>query len=193
MKRAKWSTGLLALIFLAYNVQYLVFYKSKVIDEVYSCLFINNKLLAVLDRIDSIIYSFGTFTIMLLVNCAIIAKFMQAKCENIVQNATHKTSQALNKYATKGTAMVVTVSVTFIVLTAPISIDQVTGRKLTPYPLYYAFMTSMQYLNHSINGVLYCIVGTKFREEMIKLFKCGRKTSSVNHRESTTGVSTVTT
>ena len=88
MKRAKWSSDLLALIFLAYNVHYLVFYKSKVIDGVYSCLFINKKLLAVLDRVDSILYSFGTFTIMFLANCAIIAKFMQAKCENIFQNST---------------------------------------------------------------------------------------------------------
>ena len=42
---------------------------------------------------------------MLLVNWAIIVKFMKAKCEN--------TSQALNEYATKGTAMVVTVSITY--------------------------------------------------------------------------------
>ena len=88
--------------------------------------------------------------------------------------------------------MVVTVSVTFIVLTAPVSIDQALGRKLTPFPLYYAFMTSMQYLNHSINGVLYCIVGTKFREEMVKLLKCQRKRSGVNYQGTTIGVSTVT-
>ena len=105
---------------------------------------------------------------MLLVNCAIIAKFMKAKCQNIMQSSTESTSQALNKYARKGTAMVVTVSVTFIILTAPISADQVTGRKLTPYPLYYVFMISMQYLNHSINGVLYCIVGTKFKRRVAK-------------------------
>ena len=66
MKTAKWSTGSLALIFLVYNVQYLVIYKSKVTDGVYSCLFPNKKLLAVLDRIDSILYSFGTFTVMIL-------------------------------------------------------------------------------------------------------------------------------
>ena len=85
--------------------------------------------------------------------------------------------------------MVVTVSVTFIILTSPVAIDQVMGRKLTPYPLYYAFMTSMQYLNYSINGILYCIVGTKFREELLYIFKCHWKTSHVNYQGSTTSVS----
>ena len=108
------------------------------------------------------------------------------------QNSMASTFQALNKYATKGTAMVVTVSVTFIVLTVPVSIDQIMGRNLTPYPLYYAFMTSMQYLDHSINGVLYCIVRTKFKEELLNIFKCRRKTVCVNYQGSTTGVSTVT-
>ena len=129
---------------------------------------------------------------MLLVNCAIVVKFMKAKCQNILKNSTESTSQALSKYATKGTAMVVTVSVTFIVLTAPVSIDQIMGRKLTPYLLYFVFMISMQYLNHSINGVLYCIVGTKFKEELLNIFKCHRKTSDMDYQGSTTGVSTVT-
>ena len=115
---------------------------------------------------------------MLLVNCAIVAKFMKTKCQNNFQNSTESTSQALNKYATKGTAIVVTVSLTFIVLTSPVAIEQVIGWKLSPYPLYFIFMISMQYLNHSINGVLYCLVGTKFREELLKLFKCHRNTRS---------------
>ena len=192
VKTAKWVTGVSALIFFSYDSQYLIVYKFVKTNGDINCFFANKNHLAILYKIDFILYSFGTFTIMLLVNCAIVAKFMKAKCQNIFHNSTESTSQALNKYATKGTAMVVTVSVTFIVLTAPVSIDQIMGRKSTPYPLYFVFMISMQYLNHSINGVLYCMVGTKFREEMIKLLKCCRKTSSANHRESTTGVSTVT-
>ena len=141
VKTAKWATGVSAFIFFSYDIQYLVLYKGEPRDGVSSCFIPNRKYFRTLDWIDSILYSFGTFTIMLLVNCAIIAKFMQAKCENFFQNSTESTSQALNKYATKGTAMVVTVSVTFIVLTSPVAIDQVMGRKLTPYPLYYAFMT----------------------------------------------------
>ena len=188
VKTAKWVTGVSALIFFSYDVQYLILYKSiKRNGVVFPCISINKNHLAILDTVDSILYSFGPFTIMLLANCAIIAK-----CQNILQNSTESTSQALNKYATKGTAMVVTVSVTFIILTAPVSVNTFTRTKLRLYPLYYVFMISMQYINHSINCVLYCIVGTKFREELIKLFKCHRKTSGVNYQESTTDVSTVT-
>ena len=192
VKTAKWVTGVAALIFLSYDSQYLILYKFVKTNGDINCFFANKNHLAILYRIDSILYSFGTFTIMLLVNCAIVAKFMKAKCQNILKNSTESTSQALNKYATKGTAMVVTVSVTFIVLTAPVSIDQIMGRKLTPYPLYFVFMISMQYLNHSINGVLYCIVGTKFREELLNLSKCHRKISGVDYQLSTMTVSTVT-
>ena len=192
LKTAKWATGISAFIFFSYDIQYLVIYKSVKMNGVIKFSSTNKNHLSILDTVDSILYSFGTFTIMFLVNSAIIAKFMKNKCKNIWQNSTESTSQALNKYATKGTAMVLTVSITFIVLTAPVSIDQVTGRKLTPYSLYYVFMVSMQYLNHSINCVLYCIVGTKFREELLNILKCQRKTSGVNYQGSTTGVSTVT-
>ena len=192
VKTAKWVTAISALIFFSYDFQYLILYKFLKTNGDINCFFANKNHLAILYRIDSIFYSFGTFTIMLLVNSAIVAKFMKAKCQNIFHNSTESTSQALNKYATKGTAMVVTVSVTFIVLTAPVSIDQIMGRKLTPYPLYFVFMISMQHLNHSINGVLYCIIGTKFREELLNLLKCHRKISGENYQGSTTSVSTVT-
>ena len=185
VKTAKWTTGLSALIFIIYGVQYLILYKSIKKNGHFNCFSTDKNHLAILDMVDSILYSFGTFTIMLLVNCAIVAKFMKAKCENYMQSSTESTSQALNKYATKGTAMVVTVSVIFIILTAPVSIDKFTGRKIRQYPLYYVFMISMQYLNHSINGVLYCIVGTKFREELLKLYKCQKITSGPSSREST--------
>ena len=192
VKTAKWVTGVAALIFFSYDVQYLILYKSVKTSGIGNCISINKYHPAFLDKVDSIIYSFGTFTIMFLVNFAIIVKFMKVKCENVMQSSTESTSQALNKYASRRTAMVVTVSITFITLTAPVSIDQVTGRKFTPNPLYYAFMTSMQYLNHSINGVIYCIVGTKFREKLFNIFKCHRKTSGVNYQRSIKGVSAVT-
>ena len=73
--------------------------------------------------------------------------------------------------------MVVTVSLTFILLTAPVAMDQASGKILSRNPVYYAFQIIMRYLNHSINGVLYCIVGSKFRRELLKLL-CKRRTSA---------------
>ena len=115
----------------------------------------------------------------------IIYKFIKAKRESTQNSTSESTSQALSKYALKGTAMVLTISIMFIVLTTPVAIDQITARKLTPYPLYYVFMVSMQYLNHSINGFLYCIVGTKFRQELSKLLKC----CCVKYDDNTTNLS----
>ena len=69
--------------------------------------------------------------------------------------------------------MVVAVSVTFLVLTAPSAVYTASyiSRSLgNSLPFYQAFMNLTQYLNHSVNGVLYCIVGSKFRRELIKLF-----------------------
>ena len=34
---------------------------------------------------------------------------------------------------------------------------------------------ALQYVNHRINGVLYCISGTRFRTELLKTFTCLRK------------------
>ena len=68
--------------------------------------------------------------------------------------------------------MVVTVSITFLLLTAPTAVYNALYRfySLGSLPLYVAYMNLTQYLNHSINGILYCIVGTRFRNEMFKKY-----------------------
>ena len=66
----------------------------------------------------AILYSFGPFIVMTLINIAIICKFMIAKWENR-QSGTESTNRALSKSATRGTAMLLTVSFAFIILTGP--------------------------------------------------------------------------
>ena len=68
--------------------------------------------------------------------------------------------------------MVVTVSVTFLILTAPGGLNYAIRPLiyLSTVPEYRIFMNITTYVNHSINGVLYCIVGTRFRRELFKLF-----------------------
>ena len=58
---------------------------------------------------------------MFITNFAIVFKFMRAKCNS---NSTESTNQALAKSATRGTAMVVTVSITFILLTSPTAVNE---------------------------------------------------------------------
>ena len=123
---------------------------------------------------DFVLYSCGPFVLMFITNVLIVFKFMTAKCKS---NSTESTNQALSKAATRGTAMVVTVSVTFLILTGPSAVHSVFYKWYSlrdNLPLYRAFMNLTQYLNHSINGVLYIMVGSKFRMEVIKIF-CGKQ------------------
>ena len=122
-----------------------------------------------LRTVDSVLYSYLPFILLLITNFAIAFKFMRAKCKI---NSTESTNQALSKSATKGTAMVVTVSVTFLLLTALSAVVAVSYRLYlitSNLPLFRAFMNLTQYLNHSINGILYCTVGSKFRDEIFKV------------------------
>ena len=174
VKTAKWATGVVGFILVCYDLQYLIISEAIVgKNGVVYCEF-QVTYTDTLELVDSILYSFGPFILMLITNFAIIFKFIRAKCKSKQINSTESTSQALVKSATRGTAMVVTVSVTFLILTAPTAAWGALLRWYSLGILYKAFMNSAQYLNHSINGVLYCIVGSKFRGELLTIF-CKKK------------------
>ena len=140
------------------------------------CLYnFDSNVVLILNTASSVLYSFVPFTLMFIINFAIVFKFMRAKCES---NSTECTNQALSKSATRGTAMVVTVSVAFLILTTPTAVEMALWPRIRlSYNLAYNVIKNFaQYLNHSINGVSYCIVGSKFRNELLKLF-CGTKRS----------------
>ena len=62
--------------------------------------------------------------------------------------------------------MVVTLSVTFLLLNTPDGLkNAVPSLVLEEIAWYRVFMNITSYLNHSINGVLYCIVGSRFRTD----------------------------
>ena len=173
VKTAKWATGIACVIIAGYDSLYLIVTE---ISKSGNCIYvITYYQYIVFNNVHSVLYSFGPFAIMFMTNFAIVLKFMRAKCESNQNNSlqsSQSTNQALIKSATRGTAMVVTVSVTFIILTAPTALSTVVMHSfiLENVSLYRAFMNITQYLNHSINGVLYCIVGSKFRSELLNLF-----------------------
>ena len=176
MKTAKWATGGIGIILAGYNLVHF-FLRESVISKSSgrrACGVVGDYKI-ILDAVDSALYSFGPFVSMFMTNFAIEFKFMTAKCKST--NETESTNQALAKSATRGTAMVVTVSITFLLLTAPVGLDNAFSSifELQMKPLFEVFMNVTQYLNHSINGVLYCIVGSRFRSEIFKLL-CRRET-----------------
>ena len=171
VKTAKWATCAVGVILSSYDLVYFVGFESDISKSSghHICV-LNSEYWEILDAMDSLLYSFGPFTIMLITNFAIVFKFMRAKCNR--NNSTESTNQALAKSATRGTAMVVSVSVTFLLLTAPTAVYMIqsSGTRLSNNQFYRAFMNLTQYLNHSINGILYIIFGSRFRRELLKIF-----------------------
>ena len=179
VRTAKWATSVVGIILAVYDsIQSL--HRKSIMKSCgqHSCIYTSD-ISTFRSVISSVLYSFGPFIMMFVSNVAIVFKFMRARCIN---NSTESTSQALAKSATRGTAMVVTVSVTFLVLTTPTAVEYVHtlshAARLGSNPVYNVLRYISQYLNHSINGVLYIIVGTRFRNELVKT--CRRKERSEN-------------
>ena len=175
VKTAKLATSASGVVLAAFNTNNL-FLESHFIKSSgrHMCLFnFDRSIISILNAVDSVLYSFGPFALLFITNFAIVFKFMRAKCK---QNSTECTNQALVKSATRGTTMVITVSVTFLILTTPSAVNMalLPNIALQDDPVYSIINNFAQYLNHSINGVLYCIVGSKFRNELLNLF-CGKK------------------
>ena len=187
IKTAKWVCLITASIFAIYNVQRFITYdKYTTRTGITKCKWVRvpPDYIPIYYRIESVLYSFGPFTIMIISNVAIIYKFMMAKWRNRQGSNTESTSQALSKAATKGTAMLITVSVTFVILTGPTAVSA--AIEGSPHPIESVVMNIMQYLNHSINGILYCLVGGKFRKELLKTINVCKKQKVKNIASSNT-------
>ena len=182
VRTAKWTTGVVGVILAGYDSVYI--FVTEVWEfsgrQLCGIRAIRGKDWEALNFVDSVLYSFGPFVLMFITNFALVFIFMRAKCKST--NSTESTNQAVAKVATRGTVMVVTVSVTFLILTAPSAVNNVVRGTYSLgqiYPLYRAFMNLTQYLNHSINGVLYCTVGSRFRQEFFKII-CRRKEKTMH-------------
>ena len=175
VKIAKWATGTVGVLLAGYDSVYFVAIDTIVKPSGKKGCVWNGKYIVPLWSVDSILYSFGPLTLMLITNVAIVLKFTIAKCKRKISAET--TKHALAKAATRGTAMVVTVSIIFLLLNTPEGLkNAIPSLVLDQVPWYRIFMNITSYLNHSINGVLYCIVGTRFRMELCKIL-CPKKPS----------------
>ena len=178
VKTAKRVCLFTTVIFVAYELQWFIIYDARTQNGVQNCIYVRippghqNIVL----RINSVFYSFAPFTLMIVANGAIIYKFLMAKLKSI-RNSSDVTNQALTTSAKKGTAMLITVSLTFIILTGPRAVILAMGDN--PPPIERVVLNVMQYLNHSINGVLYCIVGSRFKRELLKVLPCCKYASSI--------------
>ena len=175
VKTAKWATGIVGVILVGCNSVCFVAFETIIKPSGNKDCLLTRKYTVALWTVDSILYSFGPLALMLITNVAIVLKFTTAKCKRKISAET--TKHALAKSATRGTAMVVTVSVIFLLLNSLEGLkNAVPSLVLEVIPWYRVLMNVTSYLNHSINGVLYCIVGTRFRVELYKIL-CPKKRS----------------
>ena len=177
VRTAKWASGIAFVIYFLLNLFWFFVVEQLKGDGgarnaacVYEFFFV--KYVLDFSKMDGLLYSFGPFVVMGLTNKAIIYKFVQAKLTNGRLGRTESTNQALSSAAMRGTAILITVTITFIILTAPAQITF--AITFNVHPLLEPFLYISLALNHSINGLLYCIVGSKFRKELIATLHCKR-------------------
>ena len=176
---AKWVTGILAVIMAGFNFPILVSYKAIGIH----CYVTKHWNYFVM--LNTLFYAMVPISFMLLANAAIICKLMMIKYYGM-----SRSNESVSKSSTRGSVMVISVSLAFIILTTPRVVDNVIKLKFVTTPLRSLVVVSMQYLNHSINGILYCIFGEKFRNELRKIILSCRKKSRSEH--CSTSMSSVT-
>ena len=112
---------------------------------------------------------------MIIFNSTIIYKFLKTKYQNRYADS-QSTSQALVKSSTKGTAMLLTVSSTFIIFSAPISIGLATSAEGSPNSTHSNFPSRLLKPRYKRSPVLYCWFKVQKRiEESILL--CSQESS----------------
>ena len=172
VRNAKWVTGITAVIFVAFESQHFFLIEAVNVIQ-YEWVGAPEGYTRIYDRIDSFLYSLGPFTIKGAANVAIIYKFLLEKSQ-ARHGGTESANQALSKATLKGTAMLITVSIIFLLLTGSMSVTFLVTRHI--HPIRYAVLIILKYLNHAINGVLYCISGSRFRDELLRTFPFSLRT-----------------
>ena len=187
VKIAKRVVFIAALLYIAFESQFFFIIDATADGQNY-CVFVgvSESYPLILNRIDSVLYSFGPFVIMIITNCAIICKFLVARYKNS-GSGTASTNQALSKSAIRGSLMLVTVSVTFIILTGPGAV--VFSITESPHPIVSGIIYLLANLNNAINVVLYCVVGSRFRREVLNLLCCHKMKRSKSTLSMTTSQS----
>ena len=176
---AKWVTGILAFIIAGLNFPSFILFEFKH----NMCVITKHSHFFLL--MDTILISLAPSVIMALANAAIIYKLMVIKYKGM-----SRANESVSKSSTRGSVMVVTVSLAFIILTCPRAVDSALELGISTYPFGGVLVASMQYLNHSINGILYCIFGRKFRYELLKIIPFCRNSTTHNSSSSISSVAT---
>ena len=192
-KKAWIVSGLIVLVLGSINI-----YQPLIIGIVEDgrCFFvewINDELFGIVFAlIDLFIYSFIPSIVLTACNIMLVVKLK----ESLKFRSTAVGGGSSNNDPKRIIAMVISISIVFIVLTLPHSCfiisDFVPPEILyvpTTRELWYSIVSLGITLNHSVNFFLYFLTGPKFRHEFWKLFTCCRDSSEAKNDNSVTNKS----
>ncbi len=179
VKSAKIVCGIIIVLWAVYESQW--FFLAKVIDDGFYkfCYFdytmASEKYFEFYLFFESFCYSFIPCALLLILNSSIIIKLIKAKVK--VGRDGDMSQNSLSKTTVSTLIMLLSVSLAFMFLTIPPQVTWVLKELKFEISPFVQEMTMMcYYLNHSLNAVLYTVVGPKFRREMLKMmFPCKKK------------------
>ena len=141
--------------------------------------------------IDATVYSFLPFIILLVFNILIIVVHRKATILRKTTVRVHRSEITNHNNAGvqfRLSTMLITVTMTFLVLSAPnvilicirhkyfdFSVQINDLRDIAVYRLVAMVTNFCLYLNHAVNFFLYCISGERFRRELVNLFRRSRR------------------
>lgn len=141
-------------------------------------------------------YSLAPFAAILTLNVAIVVRLRCGKAANILLqgnsgNGGGSGGGALQAAMTsRVTYMLLAVSATWLVLSAPFTLQTLLGgvlvdvtdaRSVARYRLFRTICFQLMYINHAVNFFLYCVTGRKFRHELRDMYVelcCGCRAGS---------------
>ena len=139
---------------------------------------VSNLLLEVSSILNAVLASFLPAAILVVSNVAIVVKIARER-RNVNRERPMNSSGM--------TAMLVAVSVLFIVTTVPVQIIVMLSAYISNYKILdsdvtYNIMLMFDYINYAINFLLYCVSGSRFRREAIAMLTCRTGTPSTTPR-----------
>jgi len=127
-------------------------------------------------------YSLAPFAIILSLNVAIVARLRCGKAASMLLrgNTGHAAAVPQAAMASKVTYMLLAVSATWLILSAPFTLQALLSSVLMDvknpasvarYRLLRTVCFQLMYTNHAVNFFLYCIAGRKFRHELRDMYR----------------------
>ena len=123
--------------------------------------------------IDMSLFSLMPFTIIIIANTAICIKLLKS---HITRQQTTITQSQTTLRLTRTVIILIVISAVFITTTLPITVWHFLGIDYTVPHGYWAApirvgLVMLQYVNNTFNFALYCLTGSQFRMELVKMFR----------------------